>query len=117
MFHFVDINGFNKMLIKGRTKVTTRCDLECVKVSVACRTLLLKGDVKGSQTPSVLYITRSDRKQIDKIWSFVFASALTRIKSSPSQIFLPFHKTIYIDVMKASRRASYCLQTSRCIHS
>ena len=114
MFHLVDVNGFNKMLIKGRTKVMTRCDLECVKVSFACRTLLLKGDVKDSQTPSVLSLGQTEKK-MDKIWSFVFAAALTRIKSGPSQIFLPFHKTIYIDVMKASRRASYCLQTSRCI--
>ena len=64
MFHFVDVNGFNEMLIKGRTKVMTRCGLECVKVSFACHTLLLKGDVKASQTPSVLSLGQTENKWI-----------------------------------------------------
>ena len=115
MFHFVDVNGFNEMLIKGRTKLTTRCGLECVKVTFACSTLLLKGDVKGPQTPSVLSLGQT--KKMDKIGSFVSYSILTRIESSPSQAFLSFHKKIHNDIMKASRRVSYCLQACRCIHS
>ena len=64
VFHFVDFNGFNEMLIKGRTKVMTRCGLECVKVSFACRTLLFEGDVKASQTPSVLSLGQTANKWI-----------------------------------------------------
>ena len=64
VFHFVEVNGLNEplMLIRGRTKVMTRCDLECVKVSFACRALLLKGDVKSSHTPSVLSLGHTENK-------------------------------------------------------
>ena len=66
MFPFVEVNGLNEplMLINGRTKAMTRCDLECVKVSFVCRTMLFKGDVKGSQTPSALSLSQTENKWI-----------------------------------------------------
>ena len=66
LLHFVEVNSLNEpcMVIKGGTKVKTRCDLECVKVSFACRTLFLKGDVKGSQTPSALSLSQTENKWI-----------------------------------------------------
>ena len=66
MFHFVEVNGLNEplMLIIGRTKVMTRCDLEYVKVSFACRKLLLRGDVKDFETPSGLSLGQTERKWI-----------------------------------------------------
>ena len=73
MFHFVEGNGLNEplLLIRGRTKVMTRCDLEYVEVSFACCTLLFKGDVKGSRTPSTLSLSQTENKWIKYCPSFL----------------------------------------------